>query len=318
MWVWLSCIWREQNQLVTLCLKYGKGWKKSHISGIAMMLIFVWLCAHNDMRTFWRFEGGIEFWKIGNNLDQNCHPSTAFPHPQFFENVPLLALKDRHLDPAEAFVFLVIFFCKKYVSTYRFWPKFFLKLYHILNTTVVTRMCLCGNVKLDKRRSSWLCFVNIFSKSPRFFLGEKKYHIMLCFFVIFMSKLGTWCWPFLSQSSAWGLDLYWFETNNCCFLMKKKKINFFFFFREINIQLRSILSMCYLTSKKKERNLTNYEIFIFFSETEAQSSLLKNVIDRFSCPICAEVSLLDLNLCQRWSICKMSRRCFLVHRKHFF
>ena len=233
MWVWLSCIWREQNQLVTLCLKYGKGWKKA-ISGIAMMLIFVWLCAHthNDMRTFWRFEGGIEFWKIGNNLDQNCHPSTAFPHPQFFENVPLLALKDRHLDPAEAFVFLVIFFCKKYVSTYRFWPKFFLKLYHILNTTVVTRICLCGNVKLDKRRSSWLCFVNIFSKSPRFFFlfWRKKYHTMLCFFVIFMSKLGTWCWPFLSQSSAWGLDLYWFETNNCCFLMKKKKINFFFFF----------------------------------------------------------------------------------------
>ena len=229
------------------------------------MLIFVWLCAHNDMRTFWRFEGGIEFWKIGNNLDQNCHPSTAFPHPQFFENVPLLALKDRHLDPAaEAFVFLVIFFCKKYVSTYRFWPKFFLKLYHILNTTVVTKMCLCGNVKLDKRRSSWLCFVNIFSKSPRFFW--KKNITSCCAFLSFLCQN----WEFdvglfylrVQHEVLISIDL---KLTIVAFWWKRRRSISFFFFREINIQLRSILSMCYLTSKKKERNLTNYEIFIFSS-----------------------------------------------------
>ena len=156
-----------------------------------MMLIFVWLCAHTDVRIFWRFEGGIEFWKIGNNLDQNCHPSTAFPHPQFFENVPLLALKDRHLDPAEAFVFLVIFFCKKYVSTYRFWPKFFLKLYHILNTTVVTKMCLCGNVKLDKREKFLALFCKHIQQDLYIFWEKKISHhaVLFCHFYVKIGNL---------------------------------------------------------------------------------------------------------------------------------
>ena len=240
--------------------------KKSYISGIAMMLIFVWLCAHNDMRTFWRFEGGIEFWKIGNNLDQNCHPSTAFPHPQFFENVPLLALKDRHLDPAEAFVFLVIFFCKKYVSTYRFWPKFFLKLYHILNTTVVTKMCLCGNVKLDKRRSSWLCFVNIFSKSPRFVFFLKEKNITSC--CAFLS--------FLCQNWELDVGLFYLRVQHevlisidlkltiVAFWWKKKKINFFLFFVK-SISNYVQFWACAIWRAKRRREIWQITRYLFSS-----------------------------------------------------